>query len=390
MSRKHFSWLLIVTAVVAIVVLLLPGRTGKESGYTRTPFLPELQAQVNDLDWLRVRGAGDAVVATLQRGDDHWRVEEAHGYRADWERLRTLLSDLVQAEIVEVKTDNPAYYDRLGVEDVAAPAAGGLRIEFAEATGLPAVIVGKLAEGRNGRYARRTDRAATALLDRSVELPSAAKDWLETSIVDIADSEVVEIEIVHPDGERIVARKTSADDEHFELQGVPEGREIRSEWTVDSLAGALSALNLEAVAPQEEVDWSSAVHYALVTADGLRVEVEGAVVNPQAAAGDADEDTAAEPAAPPAEQWIRLQAGLYQTALDSAVEPPAQAGDGEGEGEDAAPAEEAAEAAVDPTERATEINQRVSGWAYRVPKYKYDAMSKRLEDLLQALPEDEG
>jgi hypothetical protein len=31
----------------------------------------------------------------------------------------------------------------------------------------------------------------------------------------------------------------------------------------------------------------------------------------------------------------------------------------------------------------------VSGWAYRVPKYKYDAMAKHMEDLLQTLPEDE-
>lgn len=382
MSRKHFSWLLIVTAVVALVVLLLPGRTGQESGYTPAPFLPELQAQVNDLDWLRIRGAGDTVVATLQRADDHWRVAEAHGYRADWVRLRALLSDLVQAEIVEAKTDNPTYYDRLGVEDVTAPAAAGLQIEFAEGTGLPAVIVGKRAEGRGGRYARRADAPASALLDRNLDLPTAAKDWLETAIVDIADDEVVEVAIVHPDGERVAARKASADDEHFELQNVPEGREIRSAWTVDSLANALSALSLEAVAAQDDVEWDGAVQFALVTADGLRVEVEGVAVSPEAAGDEAAESAAEAPAAPPAEYWIRLQAGLYQTALESAVEAP-DSRDVETGGEDKD------EAVVDTTERATEINRRVSGWAYRVPKYKYDAMNKRLEDLLQAPPEDD-
>lgn len=382
MSRKHFSWLLIVTAVVAVVVLLLPGRTGHESGYTRTPFLPELQTQVNDLDWLRIRGAGGAVIATLQRADDHWRVEEAHGYRADWDRLRSFLADLAQAEIAEPKTDNPAYYDRLGVEDVSAPAAGGLQIEFAEATGLPAVIVGNRAEGRGGRYARRADTAASALLDRSLDLPTAAKDWLETAIVDIADSEVVEVDIDHADGERVVARKIAADDEHFELQDVPEGREIRSAWTVDSLASALSALSLEAVAPQGDVDWDGAVRFSLVTADGLRIGVDAVAVTPEPAADDGEEEPSEDPAAEPAEHWIRLEAGLYQTALDSAVEPPAS-GDAAGEAQDNRGD------AVDPTERAKDINRRVSGWAYRVPKYKYDAMAKHMEDLLQTLPEDE-
>jgi hypothetical protein len=33
--------------------------------------------------------------------------------------------------------------------------------------------------------------------------------------------------------------------------------------------------------------------------------------------------------------------------------------------------------------RAAEINTRVSGWAYRIPKYKFDSMSKRMGDLLQ-------
>jgi hypothetical protein len=32
----------------------------------------------------------------------------------------------------------------------------------------------------------------------------------------------------------------------------------------------------------------------------------------------------------------------------------------------------------------------VSGWAYRIPKYKYDSMSKRMEDLLQQAAADDA
>ena len=382
MSRRQFSLLLVVTLVVAAIVLLLPGRTGQESGFTRTPFLPELQQQVNDLEWLRGRGAGDRIIATLVRAEDHWQVEEAHGYRADWERLRALLSDLAQAEIVEAKTRNPDYYDRLGVEDVAAADAGGLRIDFAEGSGLPGVIVGKRAEGRDGRYVRLADRAESALIDRSLDLPEAAADWLEKDIVDIADTEVVQVDIVHPDGERVTARKVSADDEHFELEGVPEDREIRSAWTVDSLANALGSLTLEDVAPQDRVAWDGAVEFALVTADGLRVEAALVAVQPAAAEADgksAGEGAGADVAA--AEHWIRLRAGLYQTALDSAVQAPGDIAGGEA-------GDDVVQEGQDPAERAAEINRRVEGWAYRIPKYKYDAMSKRLEDLLQAPAEE--
>jgi hypothetical protein len=367
MSRRHFSWLLVTTLVVAAAVLLVPGKTGKDNGFERAALLPGLQEQVNELDWLRFVGPGDAVIATLRRADDHWRVEELHGYRADWNRLRTLLADLARAEVIEAKTANPEFYGRLGVADVGAPEATGVRVEFAEATGLPALIIGKRAEGRDGRYARVQGEAASALIDRSLDLPGAREEWLDQAVVDIADSEVVEVEIRHADGERVLARKVSADDEHFQLQDIPEGREVRSAWTVDSLANGLSSLSLETVAPAGEVDWSGAARFGLVTADGLRLDADLARL---------ESPEGGDEAAP--EHWIRLQAGLYQTAVESAVEAP-QAVEGEG-----------AEGASAVTERAAEINRRVSGWAYRIPKYKYDAMSKRMEDLLQQAAADDA
>ena len=363
MSRKHFSWLLATTLVVAVAVLLMPVRTGKDAGFERTPLLPGLQQQVNELDWVRVVGAGDAVMATIKRADGHWRVEELHGYRADWARLRALLADLAQAQVIEAKTANPGFYDRLGVEDVAAPEATGVRVEFGESSGLPAVIVGKRAEGRDGRYARLQGEAQSVLIDRVLDLPTTREDWLDKTIVDITDSEVVEFEIRHADGERVLARKVSADDENFQLQDIPEGREIKSAWTVDSLANGLASLNLEAVAPEDEVDWGAATRFGLVTADGLRVDVDLAT-REVPGGGDAA-----------AEHWIRLQAGLYQTAVESAVET-TPAADGEADGS-------SAEGAGGAAERAAAINTRVSGWAYRIPKYKYDSMSKRMDDLLQ-------
>jgi hypothetical protein len=377
MSRKHFSWLLATTLVVAVAVLLMPVRTGKDAGFERTPLLPGLQQQVNDLVWLRFVGAGDAVIATLQRTDDHWRVEELHGYRADWARLRALLADLAQAQVIEAKTANPEFYERLGVEDVAAPEATGVRVEFGESSGLPAVIVGKRAEGRDGRYARLLGEAQSVLIDRGLDLPAAREDWLDKAIVDIADSEVVEFEIRHADGERILARKLSADDESFQLQDIPEGREIKSAWTVDSLASSLASLNLEGVAPEGEVDWDGAVRFGLVTADGLRVDVD--LARREAPGEDAEAEAAAE-------HWIRLQAGLYQTAVESAVEAtPAADGEAGGSSVEDGDVEEIGGAA----ERASDINARVSGWAYRIPQYKYDSMSKRMDDLLQEVAADE-
>jgi len=359
MSRKHFSVLLAVTLAVALLVLLMPGKTGRESDVEKARLLPDLQGQVNDLDWLRISGAGGATIATLVRADGFWRVEELDGYHADWDQLRTLLSDLSQAEIVELKTANPDYYERLGVEDVSRADAGGLRVEFASGSGLPAVVIGNRAQGRDGHYVRLQDTAQSVLIDRSLEIPRDAEAWLDQTIIHIADTEVVEVDIEHADGERVVARKASADDEDFALQDIPEGREIQSAWTVNAMANGLASLHLEAVAPEARIDWSDATRFGLVTADGLRIDAELAAV----AVEQEDENDLGG-----AEYWLRLQAGLYQTAVESAVDAP----------------NVTSEDAGDTATRAAEINRRVSGWAYRIPKYKYDGMTKRLEDLLQA------
>ena len=356
MSRKHFSLLLAVTLVVAVAVLLVPGRTGDEADVEKSRLLPELQGRVNELDWLQIRGAGGATVVTLRRGEGFWGVEEASGYRADWEQLRTLLTDLTQAEIVERKTANPQYYDRLGVQDLDRPEAGGLLMDFGTASGIPSVIIGNRSEGRDGHYVRRQDAAESVLIDRSLEVPRNRMDWLEQNVIHVADSEVVEIEIVHPDGQRVRARKVAADDENFELQDIPEGAEIESAWTVNSLAGGLASLTLEDVAPVADIDWAGATRFGLVTADGLRIDTELTAID---ATGDADQADG--------EYWIRLQASLYQTAVDSAVTAPEDGGE--------------------TGERAEAVNDRVGGWAYRIPKYKYDAMTKRMDDLVKETDE---
>lgn len=351
MSKKHFSWLLILSVLVALAAILLPGRTAKDEIGEKSALIPGLQEQVNDIDWLRITGAGNEVLATLQRQDDEWVVQESAAYRADWARLKPLLSGLASAQLVEAKTNNPDYYDRLGVEDVRSADGSGYLVEFDPSSGLPAVIIGKRAQGRNGQYARLQSEAQSVLVDQQFELPQDSQGWLDREIIDIGEAEVVEIEISHADGASVIARKASADDRNFLLENIPEGFEPKSEWSVNSLAGNLTALNLEAVAPAAGIDWAGASRFRLLTADGLNTEVQLVEIT-------AVEET-------DSEYWLRLEGSVYTTALGSGV-------DLEADGNTA-------------SDRAEAVNQKVSGWAYRVPKYKFDAMVKRMDDLVQSI-----
>lgn len=356
MSRKHFSWLLIVTLLVAVMVLVLPGKTGRESSIEQSVFLPGLAGQVNDIDWLRLTAAGGVTIATFSREAGYWTVEEASGYRADWNVLKGFLASLSRAEIIEVKTDNPEYYARLGVEDVGSDEAAGVLVEFSQDSGIPPVVIGNNAKARDGQYVRLRDSAESVLIDSRVNLPKQKSGWLDTVIVDISDAEVVEFVIEQSEGEPIRALKASADDENFELQNIPDGREIKSSWSVNAPANSLAALDLEDVVPAGQLGWDGATKFRLVTADGLTVEADLIDVkkgDDETGSGDTGGD----------EHWIRLQAGVYNTALGSIS--------------DAAGDHSATIA------RAEDINRRVNGWAYRIPGYKHEPMVRKMEDLLQ-------
>lgn len=354
MSRKRFSLLLVVTVVAAALILFLPERADTPERAEDRLLLPDLAGQVNDVSFLRLRGAGGEVLATFRREQDQWRLEEMQSYPADWERLRTLLADLSQSTIAEVKTSNPELYPRLGVEDVSGEDAAGVLVEFDKATGLDSVIVGNAPTGRDGQYVRLAGSDTSLLIDRGLDVPEDPVQWLNRSIIDISRDEVVEVTISHPDGDQVSARRASADDENFDLQGVPDGREISSNWSVNALAGGLASLRLEQVAEDSDMDWSEATVFALLTADGMRVN--GWLIEREG------------------EFWIRLGASAYQ-AMDQKVE----SEDGE--------ARKFAEAL---SERVIGINERVSGWAYRIQQYQFDTLTKRMEDLLKPVDTASG
>jgi len=356
MSSKHFSWLLVATVIATALVLVIPGKTGKESSLVRTTLVPGLAEQVNEIDWLQLSGAGGEVIVTLERTNSAWVVKENSDYRAEWSRVKNLLNSLSQAEVIEEKTSKPEFYSRLGVEDVASDQAAGVMVRFSGGSGLPAVIIGNSAEGREGQYARIEGSAASVLIDRRIDMPESQVDWLDKTIVDITDAEVVQFEIVHADGESITATRASADDEDFDLQGVPQGREVETNWTVNAPANSLAALDLQSVVPATRMNWENATRFMLLTADGLMVETELLAI--PGADGESEQT----------EHWIKIAAGVYTTGVGTLVE-----------GETNNP---------ETLARAEEINNRVNGWAYRIPGYKYDSMTRRMDDFLQPAAEE--
>jgi len=369
MSRKHFSILLgLVVLATMAVTLLAPQKTGHEDSPGSALLLPDLAEAVNQAQSLSLRGAEGAEVK-LQRKEAGWVIEDLHDYPANWARLKKILVDLAQARIVESKTDNPAYYDRLGVADVAGPDGGeGVEITVTAGERNWVVILGHQAEGREGQYARLAGQAGSVLIDRSFEAPLDPVDWALRQVLDVPTGTAAEVEIIHPDGDWILARKRAATDADFVLESLPEGREAVSSWSVNSLANALSDLRMEAVRPAVDEAVEGAVKFRLLTFGGVEYIAQ--------AWQDGEE------------HWIALRASVPpgRPAAEGTPSPESLAQTADDEGE---PDPDAAAALTpppdDPAALAAAFNQRAGGWFFRIPDYKYDSLTKRAEALLKPL-----
>lgn len=353
--KRSFVYLAVVTlAALAVVFFIAPGDRPSSDMTADALLLPGLAEQVNDVNRIEIVKAGSNTVATLIKGEQQWGVDQMGGYRADWSKIQALLAALAQARIVEAKTDKPEYYGRLGVEDITAGDAGGVLVSFDGAGESTGVLIGKEARGRQGQYVRLQVAPGSSLVDRDFDVPLETIDWADSRIIDVNSSEVAEVEVFHPSSERVLVMRISADQTDFDLADLPEDREIKSSWAVNSLGSVMTLLDMEDVRPDDSIDWTNAIKLRLLKFSGVEILADLVQQDDQ--------------------YFMRLNASHPAAAVvseDIDVSTDQQQIDDQ--------------AAMDVANEVEEINLKVSGWAYVIPQYKFEAMAKKPEDLLKPL-----
>lgn len=364
MSRSALAWLLAALAALAVIAAILAGGNRFGQRGAQATLLPGLREHLNDIREIKVTGPGNAVIATLQLVDGRWLLSERSNYPADVGRIRQNLLALADATIVEEKTSNPELYERLGVGDIGDKDGRGLQLEIRQADGTQqAVIIGDAGQGGDRVYARRAGEAASWLVSGRFDLGRTTGEWLDRNLLDIDAGRVRRVTISHGNAAPLRIVKATRETTDFAVENLPKGRDLTFPSAANSVGGVLSALTLDDVQRADSLPASSSVPVTarFETFDGLIVEFRGvrvpdgtrftlaASAEPTAAAATAPVETKT---APPGE--------------------PAAAGTGKAE-----PA-----AAPDPASEAGAINARVGGWAYTLPGFKTEQLTRRLEDLL--------
>ena len=346
--------------------------------------LPGLADDLDQVTQVAIMGAGSEPVATLLRGEDgNWSVAEKNGYPADVEKVHHTLISLAESRIVEPKTANPEFYDRLGVEDVGSGDAGGLSVTLSGTDSTANVIVGD-SEGAAQRYVRIAEQAESFLIDRDPEVGSETADWLATEILAIPGSRIARVTVTHPDGEVVSVSKADSEQTNFDVEAIPEGRELQYASIANVMGTVLASLRLQDVEPLTEPDVPVTVT-EFVTFDSLaitaesferddepwvafRAEYRPPVETPDVETPDEDSESDAD----------------ADSESDSESEQVPATDDASGEGDEGAGENDG----VDVAAEAAELDQRLAGWRYRIASYQFDQITRRMDDLLRDLPEE--
>jgi hypothetical protein len=333
MKARQVTMLLIAAVIVIVLAVWLSARRDADHPtQAGQPILTGLdKSALNTVTEVRL-SRGDGSKTTLKKGATDWSVAERE-YPADSGKVRKLLLELAQLNVVEEKTRIPENYPALGVEDTNSPKATGTRVDIVTPTKTYGVIVGKSSGAKSG-YVRVANTPQSLLASPQLSVDADPKRWLDHSLIDIAQERIKEVVIKPAEGPGYTVTREKKEQPDFTVPDLPKGRELSSLAAADPVAGSLGSFSLDDVQHAPATPPTGVAHAAFTTFDGLKIDVAGR------------------------KDGSRTLVTLTPSA--------------------SAPAAEA---------EAKTLAAKLIGWEVEIPPYKYDGLFRPLEELLKKLPE---
>jgi hypothetical protein len=410
--NAHRVMVLGVVAAVALGAALWSSQTRRpeQEPSASQPLVPGLEQGINDVTEVRVRTPGDVLQATLKRTEQGWVMVERDNYAVDPNLLREYLLKLARAKRIEAKTDNPASYYKIGVEDIADAKSAATQVEIDGLAQPVKLLIGRNVATGSGTYVRNAGDAQSWQADGDLAVEKVAANWLLRDLVDIAAGRIARVDVTPATGPKIeIARAAPGSAGDFVVANLPRGREAASEFVADATAGFLSGLRFDDVlraadAPAPDKDLTRATFLA---GDGTSIAVTAWQVEDKTRAqlvATLDEAIAATHVAAEQAKAVREYEALKAQSEAAKPAPPAAATDAATPAASAtpAPAEPAAatpapepplavtDAAKDTEQRLAalrtavgEMNARFSGKTFVLPSFKTSNLNKPLEDYLK-------
>jgi hypothetical protein len=363
-SNKTLSLAVAAAALLAAGVFLTVKRSNQQADLGGGVVFADLQSALGDVTEIRL-SKGDGSRTTLKKEATGWTVVERQ-FPADAQRVRELALALARLRLVERKTADPANYPKLGVED-PSPTAGSTLVEVVAPKQTWALIVGKSAENR-AVYVRKPAEPASFLAAPLITADPDQKRWVDRLLVDLAGAKIHQVSATVGKGPAYLLTRAQPGATELALSPVPKGRAAVSNMSLSGQAEALVSFNFDDVRSAPATAAGDTVVYR--TFDGQVITFRG-----RREADKAYVSVSAQRDPALAAKFAPAPATPATPAPALAPPPPA------GEANATAPVP-----AVEKPPEADKTAERLAtraGFEYEIPVYKYEAIFRPYEDLLE-------
>lgn len=386
------STTLVILSIVtagAVGLAVLTSRTRpaapKDAAAAGSVLLPGLAAQLNSAGSLIIRKGPSET--TIARKDGAWVLPAKGDYPVEFEKVKEALVSLADLKIVEPKTANPEFYDKLGVGDPAAPTATSRLVTVKDSAGaeLAALIIGNVSSGQSARpmyFVRRPSDAQSWLVEGQLNAEADPLTWVARQMLSVDKERMKSITVMHAAAgdrqeETLRIFRDSAGDPQFLVQAKPADRELKSEAVTDQLTNGLSYLTFDDVKPAAQINFDAppAPSPAAEPKEG-----ESAPPPPAAPTGPVTAEFRTFDGLVLTARMIQLN-GQWWAAFQAAFEPPAAAP--EAEKKDQPPLQAPPRTPDEVKKEVDELNAKLAPWAFVLPEYRGKQIASRMEDLLK-------
>ena len=308
---------------------------------------PDLMDKVDSVTKVVVSDK-DQEIAIIRTGDGSWQVPASDGYSASISQVQKTILQVAQLVYFEKKTANVKRYERLHLKNLerAASQARRIRLFQSDDVVLADLIVGKKRYNlpgtiTEGAYIRQPDDPQTWLANGEIDVEVKLKTWLQNSILNIREEDVLSAEIRHPGGEVIRISKENSKDRNFTLHDIPEGKKLRYESDPDNIANVVEDLEMLDARRAEKIDFAvdKTVVGTYTSRSGLVAVVSAVKV------GEDD--------------WMKVKLSAMPDAPT--------------------PKEKDQQSAAKIAEKVTD---KVEGWAFKVPGFKAERLRRGMNEML--------
>nr|VFK22239.1 MAG: protein of unknown function (DUF4340) [Candidatus Kentron sp. LFY] len=399
--RKSNSFLILalVTVVVVMATIYVQRESGKaavEEGF----LFPDLSEKLDRTAQVRI-SKGVSVVELHRQGKDAWSVRDRADHPANLAKIYELLLGTAGLERLEQKTRNPERYARLGLAETAnGDEQGAMRVVMQDEQGvtLADYFIGKrsTAKGRRARdemYVRIQDDPVVWLVEGILPYGVETTDWLRGEILTLDEKRIRGVRITHPDGEEVIVGRDDREATDYRLIGLPQSAKPRP-YLVNGIASDMAKLRLQDVRSIEDIDLSDGkrgTKIRLTTFDGMHITMKtwqfgqdtlarfDAGFDPKLIEPDPEKPQAAEGDTP-----IAADSGNENDAAKKETGKNQKGPEGISSVEAKRHDRESVEKEVDT------LSERWRDWAYILPQYRLNNLTKRMDDLIEKTAESDA